>query len=575
MGDTGVHILLIEDNPGDARLAREMLRGAQGVSIDVVDSLSAAEVRLSAPGVDLILLDLGLPESRGLETLARVRTRRADLPVVVLTSLDDEALALEAVRAGAQDYLVKGRFDESSLPRSIRYATERQRVEAALHASEERYRMLFNDMPVGVYRTGEDGRILDANPALAALLGYDSPAELIGHGARDFYAEPEALVRWRQAAEQKDVLHDGEIQLRTKDGALIWARESGRLLRDKAGQLFYYQGTLSDITKRKGAEEALRESEERYRTLFNDMPVGIYRTGEDGRILDANPAMAELLGYDSPAELVGLDSRALYVEPEEQARWRQAIEKEGVLHDAEVRLRRKDGRPIWARDSGRMVRDPSGRLMHFEGTLSDITERKRAEEALHQALAQANEGKRVLDALMEHVPEGITIADAPDVRIRMVSRYGRDLTGKPQATLEGITVDKHAAQWDMYCTDGVTPARNEDLPLTRATQKGVTVKGEEWVLGHPSGKRIPILCNAGPIRDEAGNITGGVMAWRDITERKREEAQLNEQLDELRRWHKATLGRETRILDLKREVNEFLAQSGRPPRYPSAETENA
>ncbi|MCX6089886.1 MAG: PAS domain S-box protein, partial [Candidatus Atribacteria bacterium] len=150
------------------------------------------------------------------------------------------------------------------------------------------------------------------------------------------------------------------------------------------------------------------------------------------------------------------------------------------------------------------------------------------DQQVEEALAQAREGKHILDILMEQIPEGITIADAPDVRIRMVSRYGRELTGKPREVLEGISVDKHSQQWDIYCADGLTPAKNEDLPLTRATQKGELVRDEEWVLGNPSGEHIPILCNAGPIRDNAGNITGGVIVWRDITDRKKAEDALRD-----------------------------------------------
>ena len=431
MGDGGIHLLLVEDNPGDARLVRELLRGANGISIDAVDRLSAAKARLSGPGIDIVLLDLGLPDSQGLETLARVRTHLPALPVIVLTGLDDETLALEAVKAGAQDYLVKGRFDEDSLPRAIRYATERQKAEAAL-----------------------------------------------------------------------------------------------------------------------------RESEARYRTLFNDMPVGIYRTGEDGRILDANPALAELLGYDSPAELVGLDSGDLYVEPEDQVRWRQAIEKEGVVHDAEIRLRRKDGRLIWAHDSGRMVRDPFGPLMHFEGTLSDVTERKRTEEQL-----------RLDYEIMSNIVDGVYVIRASDGVILYANRQFEEMFGYNPGELIGQNVSIVNAPAEK------TPQETAQAIIAELNRHGIW-RGEV-LNSRKDGSAF--WCDASVTSLTVERADYGVV-WisvhRDITERKRAEAQSTEQLDELRRWHKATLGRETRILDLKREVNEFLAQTGQPPRYPSAEPEN-
>ena len=291
-------------------------------------------------------------------------------------------------------------------------------------------------------------------------------------------------------------------------------------------------------------QEELESSWVRYYNLYDLAPMGYLTLSENGLILEANLTASSLLGVARSALVK--KSLASFIFREDQDIYYlhcQQLFKTGAPQVCELRLVKKDGSLCWARLESTMAQDSeSGDVLYYT-VISDITEREQVEEALHKALAQANEGKRILDALMEQVPEGITIADAPDVRIRMVSRYGRELTGKSKEILEGITVDKHTRQWDIYCADGVTPAKNEDLPLTRATQKGELVKDEEWVLGKQSGKRIPILCNAGPIRDDVGNIIGGVIAWRDITERKRAEEALRESQERFRTlYENSTVG---------------------------------
>ncbi len=192
------------------------------------------------------------------------------------------------------------------------------------------------------------------------------------------------------------------------------------------------------------------------------------------------------------------------------------------------------------------------------------------QEGLRRALDKAEEGDRLLSALMEHIPMGITIADAPDVTIRAVSRFGRELTGKPGSQLEGIPVNRHVEQWDIYRADGATPATNEELPLTRATQKGEIVRDEVWVLGRGDGSRIPILCTAAPIRDVRGHITGGVIGWQDITERKRAEEALRQRAEEVERLLEAVpaavwVAHDPQCLAIigNRRANEFYeAQAG-------------
>ena len=149
MNDKAIRVLLIEDNPGDARLIRQMLaevRGA-GFGLECVDRLSTGLERLGTGGFDVILLDLGLPDSRGLDTFTRVYAQVLQVPIIVLTGLADETLAVKAVREGAQDYLVKGQTEGHLLARAIRHAVERKRTQEALRKSEEKYHTLFESSP--------------------------------------------------------------------------------------------------------------------------------------------------------------------------------------------------------------------------------------------------------------------------------------------------------------------------------------------------------------------------------------------------------------------------------------------
>jgi len=136
-----IRILIVEDNPGDARLIREHLSGARVTGTlapafqwVVADRLAAGLARLAEGGIDVVLLDLSLPDSQGLDTFVKAQAQAPDAPMVVLTGLDDEAVALQAMQAGAQDYLVKGRIDGSLLSRAVRYAVERHRLRAELRA---------------------------------------------------------------------------------------------------------------------------------------------------------------------------------------------------------------------------------------------------------------------------------------------------------------------------------------------------------------------------------------------------------------------------------------------------------
>ena len=130
---------------------------------------------------------------------------------------------------------------------------------------------------------------------------------------------------------------------------------------------------------------------------------------------------------------------------------------------------------------------------------------------------EAEDGRRTLDALMEFLPTGIAITDGSSVMIHKVSWHGQEHTGRPHETIEGIPLEEHSSKWGILDPDGITPAKSDELPLSRATRDGEITVNEEWVIERPDGAKITTLCSAGPICDENGSVVGSVMTWHDIT----------------------------------------------------------
>ena len=172
-----IKVLLIEDNPGDTRLVKEMLTnaGENKFSLVHVGLIKESLVLLKDEHYQVILLDLTLPDGHGLDNLRQVCTVAPHLPVVILTGLDDETTAIRAVREGAEDYLVKGQMDNNLLVRAVRYAIERKRAKEALRESEERYRTILEEMAEGYFETDLAGKITFINDAGAKI--WDTPGK--------------------------------------------------------------------------------------------------------------------------------------------------------------------------------------------------------------------------------------------------------------------------------------------------------------------------------------------------------------------------------------------------------------
>jgi len=266
-----LRILLVEDNPGDVLLIQETLGDRHGeFALESVERLAAALERLRTGGIHVVLLDLTLPDSAGLGTFTAVRTNAPDVPIVVLTGLSDEALAVATVRDGAQDYLVKGQVDGNLLGRTIRYAFERNQVRRQLETSERQlresevgYRTLVERAPVGIYRSSAEGKFLSVNAALVRMLGYDSPEDMQQLDmACDVYADPAERQRLLDRDSYTDREYDEvEATWKRKDGLLLKVQLSVRAVRNVASGVAYYETIVRDVTEQRRLQAQLMQAQ--------------------------------------------------------------------------------------------------------------------------------------------------------------------------------------------------------------------------------------------------------------------------------------------------------------------------
>jgi PAS domain S-box-containing protein len=258
-----IHALLIEDDPDDILLLKETLLevGLGKIKLDYADRLSRGLIQLSGQSYDIILLDLNLPDSRGLDTLNTTIKRFPKLPVVVLSGLADDAITIEAVRRGAQDYLVKGEISGPLVMRVVQYAIERKQVEAALRASEARYRTLVDTSPNGITLADLEGKLLLCNQQAARLYGYANPEAMLGINVFKLFAPGDrrlAVMNTKKTLNENKVTN-AEYTLLRRDDSQFPAEISSAVLRDNAGIPTGFIGITHDITERKKAIEAEKQ----------------------------------------------------------------------------------------------------------------------------------------------------------------------------------------------------------------------------------------------------------------------------------------------------------------------------
>ncbi|MDF1595886.1 MAG: PAS domain S-box protein [Acidimicrobiia bacterium] len=370
----------------------------QGGSLRYVNEAAAAMLGYRTPsaGIGMPYLDHIAPKDRTAE-IERMHLvaegRTTDLARIHLLRTDGSEQITEAVGIPTD---LDGRPAVQVVMRDVS-------AREALRDTEQLFNTAFDSSVTGMAVVDVDGNYLRVNRAQCELFGY-SEEEFLTMNWRDI-THPDDLPDSEQA--EADMLRgvgdDSFVLLKRYVGAggrQLTAIVSVTLLRDQDGAPDYVYSHVVDMTEATAAAEALRTSEQRYRNLFERIPVAMYRSTPDGEVLDANPALVELMGFEARESLVNLASHEMYLDPSVRLGWKTAINRDGTVVGFEAQLRRKDGKVFWGQDTARIVRDSDGNTLYYEGAIIDVSAQKTAEQARNR-----------LTRIIEATPDIVVVLD--------------------------------------------------------------------------------------------------------------------------------------------------------------------
>jgi PAS domain S-box-containing protein len=515
-----IRILIVEDFPPDVELAeREINKTFKSCEFRHVEMREDYLAALEEFQPDIIISDYRLPRFDGLSALKLAQDITPLTPVIILTSAINEDTAVDCMKKGATDYVIKEYIKR--LGQSIVHALEerklreeRKHAEEALRTSEEHFRSLYENATIGIYRTTPEGRILMANPAAVRMLGYNSFEELTQRNLeKSGFEFSYQRIEFRQWLEHEGVITGLESVWIKKDGSTIYVRESARAIRDKKGIVQYYDGTFEDITERKLAEEALRKSNEQLHNIVENSTnifyscntdlVFTYLSSQSNDIFECEPdePLVRFSDFmtDNPINKNGCESAL------------KAIQTGERQPSYELELISKKGSRIWLEIQEVPVVQ-EGKTLSLVGVATDVTKRKRAERAL-----QVSE-KKYRD-IVTWAPIGIYQSTRSGKLLSANSSIAEMLGYENEKEFVGCNMGE-----DIYCD---VKDREQFIFQHDMSGHNVAISSEtRWK--RKDGTTIWVLMTVHDVRDKTEQILYYEGFVFDITKRKQAEDALRE-----------------------------------------------
>ncbi|MBP1626327.1 MAG: domain S-box protein [Holophagaceae bacterium] len=404
-GDGIISVLIIEDSPEWAELVERVFRARQDWYTKSVDTMAKAKACLAEQHWDILFTDLNLPDSLGLDTLFRLQSEAPDAGIVVMTGMAEEALARQALRAGAQDFLVKGSITASSITRVARYAFERARLDLQLRQSRQLLAATLDALPTCIAILDDQGRIQAIN---ARWNRYDNPDNPLVHGCAVGTDYRELCTRTLSEAPGMALAAHGILQILegSRDSfaedyqlplskKLSWYEITGTRFMDSLGRPTVVVSHL-EISERKELETKLRSSEELFTLISNNVVDLMVILDKQGSYIYTSPSYSSILGY-SPEELALLTRKTL-VHPEDLGGVEaslQAFQHGQTANSLVYRLRHKEGHYLWFESRGCLIRGEDAESPKVLIVARDITDHKLAEMERNQMETRLRQAQKL------------------------------------------------------------------------------------------------------------------------------------------------------------------------------------
>ncbi|MDX9759970.1 MAG: PAS domain S-box protein, partial [Bacteroidota bacterium] len=544
--DVSLHILLVEDDLDQVQFLRTTLRIGTGSPYALTHAASLADAAglLETVNPDIILLDLDLPDSRGIDTARAMLEQAREFPVVIFSGNADVNVALEAVRLGAQDYLLKGEAREPLFSRAIVYAIERKRVsmqlEQAQRALEERNAAL--EAARGELRAERDMFIAGPTVLFRRALAPGFPMIHVSRNVSQFGFVPAELATGARRFDE--LVHDDdrdaftafltsrlaggdgsvehEYRIRDARGETVWLHEVTRLQRDATGTAVAQLAYVVDITRRRQAEQGLSTARRRVEDILDGIEEIIFDLDRDGTVLFVSPAVERLLGHTA-TDLIGRPFSELIVDTL-RGEWAATLRRmfDGELSTCEF--------PVTARDGGEHVlhiaarrRYEDGEVRGLAGIMTDITDRRAMEHAIRDVRMQT---QQYLD-----IAEVIFLSLDLDGRIALVNNKGCEILGYREHEIIG-------RDWFATCLPDSAAAEVREYFRRMLREGEKPAETHENVVVTKGGEHRLIRWHNALLHDARGSVVGVLSSGEDITERRRieEEVRGTRELIELALW---------------------------------------